>query len=303
VGEARPIAVEADDRYAEADTFLIEAMASSQAMAPAEAERLAAEVVRLGRTIGSVRIAGLGLAAGARCCLRDGQPSRATRQLAAARQTLERGGARNELPEIDFVEAGMHLDRGDWQRVADPAERGAAGTRASGWVLYGSMRPTLVGRALLGAGRFEEAAAELERALAAAEDAGAVGTAALAAAALQQALVLAGRPPAGLPSRAPPSEVEVEAIQAESDGLAALSEGRTGEATAAFSLAVERWRQLGFTVWLGRALALQAAAARRAGAHPDADQLLARAGDVLDRVRTPARARPGVLAPLGSSWG
>jgi hypothetical protein len=70
--EARPVAAEAGDRYAEADTFLIEAMAASLAAPPSDAGRLAGEVVRLGRSIGSLRIAGLGLAAGARACLREG---------------------------------------------------------------------------------------------------------------------------------------------------------------------------------------------------------------------------------------
>jgi hypothetical protein len=70
--EARPVAVEAGDRYAEADTFLIEAMAASLAASPEDADRLAGEVVRLGRSIGSPRIAGLGLAAGARAGLRQG---------------------------------------------------------------------------------------------------------------------------------------------------------------------------------------------------------------------------------------
>jgi hypothetical protein len=200
--------------------------------------------------------------------------------------------------EVDFVDAGMHLDRGNWRRVPDPAERGAAGASASGWVLYGSMRPLLIGRALLGAGRLDEAITELEHARTSAEDAGAVGVVAVSAAALEQARILAGRPPAGLPPPAPPNEVEVEAIQTESNGLAALTQGRTEEATAAFSLAVERWQRLGFTVWLGRALSLHATAARQAGDHPAAEQLLARAGDVLDRIKTPARSRPGVLAPL-----
>ena len=299
--EARPIAVEAGDWYAEADTFLIEAMAASLVTTPTDAGRLAAEVVRRGRSIGSLRIAGLGLAAGARACLRQGNPSRASRQLSAARETLQRGGVRNEMLEIDFVDAGMHLDRGNWRRVPDPAERGAAGARASGWALYGSMRPLLVGRALLGAGRLDEAIAELERALAAARDAGAAGTVALAAAALDQALILASRPPATPPPQALPNEVEVEAIRAESTGLAALSSGRTAQATAAFSVAVQQWQQLGLTVWLARALSLHAAAARQAGEVANADQLLTRAGEVLDRVKTPVRSRPGVLAPLGAS--
>jgi hypothetical protein len=110
--------------------------------------------------------------------------------------------------EVDFVDAGIHLDRGTWRRVTGPAGRGAAGARDSGWVLYESMGPLLVGRALLGAGRPEEAAAELERALASATAAGAAGTAALAGAALEQAPVLAGHPRTDPPTASPPSEVE-----------------------------------------------------------------------------------------------
>ena len=295
--EARPIAAEAGHRYAEADTFLIEAMAASFVSSPGDAGRLAAEVVRLGRGIGSVRIVGLGLAVGARAYLRGGDPSRATRQLSAARRTLQRSGVRTEMLEVDFVDAGIQLDRGNWQRVADPAGRGAAGVRASGWALYGPMEPLLVGRALLGAAHFDEAAAELERAVDSARAAGAAGTLALAAAARDQALILSRRPPAGsLPAGA--REIEVEAIVAESDGLLALFEGRTEAATAAFALAVERWQQLGLTVWLGRALSLQAEAAHRSGGHRRAARLQSRTANILDRVKTPARHRPGVLSPL-----
>jgi len=295
--EARPIAVEAGDRYAEADTFLIEAMAASVVGSPSDAGRVAAEVVRLGRAVGSVRIAGLGLAVGARACLREGNPPRASRQLAAARQTLQRHGVRNELLETDFVDAGMQLDRGNWQRVAGPAERGALGARASGWALYESMAPTLVGRALLGSGRLVEAAAELARAVESARAAGAAGTLALARTAMDQALILTAQQPS-TPLAEDPKEIEVEAIEAENDGLVALLEDRAEEAAAGFSLAVERWQQLGFTVWLGRALALQAATSRRAGDDRSAERLLARAGNVLDRIKTPARHRRGVLAPI-----
>jgi class 3 adenylate cyclase/tetratricopeptide (TPR) repeat protein len=297
--EARPIAVEAGDRYAEADTFLIEAMAASLAASPEDAGRLAGEVVRLGRSIGSSRISGLGLAASARACLRQGDPSRAGRQLSAARRTLLTGGSRNEMPEVDFVDAGIRLERGSWRRVAGPAGRGADGARDSGWVLYESMGPMLVGRALLGAGRPDEAAAELERALASATATGATGTAALADAALEQARVLAGHPPAGPPPAGPPDEVEAEAIRSETAGLTAMAAGQAKEAAAAFARAVDRWRQLGLTVWLGRALSLQATAARRANDRPAADRLPAQAGEILDRLKVPAHARPTVLAPLG----
>jgi len=295
--EARPIAVEAGHRYAEADTLLIEAMAASFVASPKEAGRLAAEVVRLGKGIGANRIEGLGLAVGARAHLRAGDPSRATRQLSAARQSLQGRAARKEMLEVDFIDAGIQLDRGNWQRVAGPAERGAAGVRASGWALYRAMEPLLVGRALLGAGRLDEAAAELELAVESAQTTGAAGTFALAAAALDQALVMTRRPPAGrLPADA--RELEVEAIVAETDGLLALFDGRTEAAAIAFALAVERWQQLGLTVWLGRALSLQAEAARRSGDHRRAARLQSRTTNILDRIKTPARHRPGVLSPI-----
>jgi hypothetical protein len=53
------------------------------------------------------------------------------------------------------------------------------------------------------------------------------------------------------------------------------------------------------TVWLARALSLQSAAARRMADQPTAEGLLTQADDVLDRLKTPAHARPTVLAPLG----
>jgi hypothetical protein len=94
-------------------------------------------------------------------------------------------------------------------------------------------------------------------------------------------------------------EAETEAIRAETGGLAALAAGQETEAAAAFARAVGHWRQLGLTVWLARALSLQAAAAVRAGDRPAADHLLAQAAEVFDQLKTPAYARPTVLAPLG----
>jgi hypothetical protein len=108
---------------------------------------------------------------------------------------------------------------------------------------------------------------------------------------------MTARPPAGLlPEGA--REIEVEAIVAESDGLVALFQGRSEAAVAAFALAVQRWQQLGLTVWLGRARSLQAEAVRRAGDPRRAGRLRSQAGNVLDRIKTPARHRPGVLSPI-----
>jgi hypothetical protein len=44
-------------------------------------------------------------------------------------------------------------------------------------------------------------------------------------------------------------------------------------------------------------MALQAGAARRTGDQAGADRLLTQAGEVLDRIGTPVRSRPTVLAP------
>jgi class 3 adenylate cyclase len=297
VREARPVAVEAGHRYAELDTFLIEAMAASCVASPPETERLANEVVRMGKGIGSARVAGLGLAVGARASLRGGDPTRAGRRLSMARRTLRQSGARMELLEVDFVDAGLQLDRGNWRRVAGPAGRGAAGVRASGWALYGAMEPLLVGRALLGAGSLGEAAGELRRAAGLAREVGATGTLALAAVALDQAVILTGGRPDG-PAPGPEADIEVAAIAAENDGLAAILDERATAAAAAFALAVQRWQQLGSTAWLARALSLQAAATDHAGDPRRAGRLGSRADSILDQIKTPARNRPGIRAPI-----
>jgi class 3 adenylate cyclase len=297
VREARPLAVKAGHRYAELDTFLIEAMAASCVASPGEAERLAAEVVRMGKAIESTRVAGLGLAACARACLRAGNPTRAGRRLSLARRTLRQSGAWMELLEVDFIDAGIQLDRGNWQRVAGPAGRGAAGVRASGWALYGAMEPLLVGRALLGAGSLGEAAGELRQAAELAGKVGAIGTLALAATALDQALILTGAPVGG-PTPEPEADFEATAIAAENDGLVALLDGRAAAVAAAFAEAVGRWQQLGITTWLARALSLQAAATDRAGNPRQAGRLGSRADSILERIGTPTRNRPGIRAPI-----
>ena len=81
--EARPIAIAAGDRYAEADSLLIEALAAAATRSPKEAERASAAVVAFGRQIHSVRVQSLGRAAGARATLRSGDPRGAARRLAS----------------------------------------------------------------------------------------------------------------------------------------------------------------------------------------------------------------------------
>jgi hypothetical protein len=206
-----------------------------------------------------------------------------------SRRGVVRGGCLN-----GYV-AGLS-DGGNWQRVAGPASRGAAGVRASGWALYGVMEPLLVGRALLGAGSLGGAVGELRRAAELAREVGATGMLALAAVALDQALILTG----GCAAQPRPGRGRhrVAAIAAENDGLVALLDGRAIVAAAAFALAVERWQQLGSTTWLARALSLQAAATDHAGNPRRAGRLGSRADSLLDQIKTPARNRPGIRAPI-----
>jgi tetratricopeptide (TPR) repeat protein len=68
--EARPLAVEAGDRYTEADTLVIEAMATTCVGPQEQAQRLAEAVIRSGREMESDRVVALGQLAGARAAMR-----------------------------------------------------------------------------------------------------------------------------------------------------------------------------------------------------------------------------------------
>ncbi|MGH2595988.1 MAG: ATP-binding protein [Actinomycetota bacterium] len=297
--EARPIAIAAGDRYAEADTLLIEALAAAAACPPKEAARASAEVVAFGREIHSDRVQALGRAAGARAALRSGDPRGAARRLAACRRALERFGARTEMLEADLLAAEMLLDRGAWSRVREPAQAGTAAARASGERLIEPVGALLIGRAALGSGESVAATEALREAVALARGAGATGTFALARAAHDQALLLSGRKPRS--HRRLSSGVAMEAIEAENHGLASMLEDGNEEAAASFQEAVERWCVLGWTVWLARALAMQGEALRRVGDRRRAAPAAARARRVLDRLETPGGSRDAILAPLEPS--
>ena len=297
--EARPIAIAAGDRYAEADSLLIEALAASAARPPKEAERASADVVAFGREIHSARVQALGKAAGARAALRSGDPRGAARRMASCRRALERFGARTEMLEADLLAAEMLLDRGAWTRVREPAEAGAVAARASGEHLIEPVGALLIGRASLGSGDLAGAVESLAEAVALARDAGATGTLSVARGAYDQAVLLSGRRPRS--RRSLGSGIVFEAIEAENHGLASMQADGNEEAVASFREAVELWRVLGWTVWLARALAMQGEALRRAGDRRRAAPALTQARKVLDRLETPAGSRDAILAPIGSA--
>ncbi len=297
--EARPIAIAAGDRYAEADSLLIEALAASAVRPPKEAERASSEVVAFGREIHSARVQALGKAAGARAALRSGDPRGAARRMASCRRALERFGARTEMLEADLLAAEMLLDRGAWTRVREPAEAGTVAARASGEHLIEPVGALLIGRASLVSGDLAGAVETLAEAVALARDAGATGTLSVARGAYDQAVLLSGRRPRS--RRSLGSGVVFSAIEAENHGLASMQADGNEEAVASFREAVELWRVLGWTVWLARALAMQGEALRRAGDRRRAAPALAQARNVLDRLETPAGSRDPILAPIGSA--
>lgn len=294
--EARPIAIEAGDRYTEADALVIEALAASTVGSPETVELLARQVVKLSRAIESPRVHALGLVAGARSALRSGRPTLAAHRLASARRIL---GSRADVLEVHFEEAWIHLDRGSWDRVPEPAERAQAGARANGWRLLEPIGPLLLGQAHLGSRRLDEASVELDRAVDRARKVGAVGTLAIAEAVRDQAELLAGRLPAVAP-RSSDANPEVEARLAENRGLRELLAGsrRAREADDAFETAALHWRRLGMTVWLARALAMRAEARRRYLGRRAGAASARQAGVVLETLRTPSHIRECVLAPL-----
>ncbi|MGH2540250.1 MAG: ATP-binding protein [Actinomycetota bacterium] len=294
--EARPITIAAGDRYAEADTLLIEALAAAAARPPTEGAHAAAAVVAFGREIHSARVLALGRAAQARAAMRSGDPRGAARRLATCRRALAGFGASTEMLEAELIGAEMLLDRGSWSRVREPAEAGTVAAGESGARLIEPVGVLLIGRAALGSGRMDAAAEALGDAVALARAAGAGGTLSVARAARDQALLLSGRTPRS--GRRPGFGVVVEAIEAENHGLASLREGGNEEAAASFHEAVERWRGLGWTAWLARALAMRAEALRRDGDRARAGPARAGARKVLERLETPRTSRDAILSPL-----
>ena len=298
--EARPIAIAAGDRYAEADSLLIEALAASAARPPKEAERASEDVVAFGREIHplvsrrSGRPPGPGRAAIGRPARRRPahgvMPSgaRAVRRADGDARSRSAGGGDAARP--GSVDAGSGAGRG-----------GATAARASGEHLIEPVGALLIGRASLGSGDPAGAGESLAEAVALARNAGATGTLSVARGAYDQAVLLSGRRPRS--RRSLGSGIVFEAIEAENHGLASMMADGNEEAVASFRDAVELWRSLGWTVWLARALAMQGAALRRSGDRRRAAPAFTQARKVLDRLETPAGSRESILAPLGSGWG
>jgi tetratricopeptide (TPR) repeat protein len=293
----RPLALGSGDRYLEADAILIEAASRALVGDLGEAERLVGEALELGRALGSARIRAMALVAGARAALRGGRRGEAWGRLRAARRLLH-PPTRLEVVDHLAAEAGMLLDAGRFGPLPRVTVRLEDGVRGSGWRLWRPLGPLALGRALLGSGEPWEAEPALRRAAAVAERAGAEGHAALARALLVEAGLLAGRRQraAGRLGVAG-TDAEVEAVALESEGLWLLPRDPVAAAQE-LGRSAERWRALGLTAWLARALALTAEGRDRAGDRRGAAAARLEAGRVLDVLGTPAGTRARLLDPL-----
>jgi class 3 adenylate cyclase/tetratricopeptide (TPR) repeat protein len=294
--QARPIAVEAGDRFVEADTLVIEAMATAHIGPQERAQQLAEAAIMMGHEMEADRVVALGMLAGARSAARSGRPAVATRRLRSAVKLLQ-PPTRLDILDAHLVTAQIHLDRGSLREVERAADELRSGVEANGWRLWEPLAPLLTGRARLEAGDPSRALAELDRAATTARSAGATGTLLLARAARDQGMIMSGRDPRAA-SRSVAATGEPAAIDAENRGLLELRSGRADAAAVAFHEAVERWRELGVTAWLARALAMQAHAERRAGNRRRAPRLMSKAEEVLEALNTPAAARASLLRPL-----
>lgn len=295
---ARPLAVEAGDRYVEADAVLIEATSCALTGALEDAERLSHEALELGRAIRSKRIRAIALLAGARAALRAGWPGGARERLRSARRLLH-PPTRLEVVDWLATEAGLMLDRGVWDRLPSTAARLDEAVRATGWRLWEPIGPLARGRAHLASGDSTGASRELRSAARVAARVGANGHGAIAGAALDQALLLRGRPPSG-PEPQRSRDAEADAIRLEVRGLADL-EGAPDRAAEEFAAACELWRSLGLTVWLARGCALEAEALRRVARRGRSAAAERRALRVLEAIATPVRGREVILDPLRSA--
>lgn len=294
----RPMAVEAGERYAEANALVIGALAGVTVGAPADVERLAREAIALGHELGSLRTPALARLALARASIRSGHADQAGRALRAARDAVRSRRVRVMYADVAEAEAMVALDRGSWGRAEVHARALVDALRAIPMGLWDPLPDLIRGRALLGAGRPGDAVLALDDAVRLARAAGADGTLGLARVSRAQAATLAGLPP-GRASKRSPGGSEVAAISAETAGIRAFRRGALDEAIDALDRAVASWQVSGSSSWLARAFAIRAEVLGAAGDRARAAASRGRAHAVADEIGMPKKDRSTIDRPIG----
>jgi len=295
MGECRPVAAEAGERYAEGDALAVGALATASAGDPILADALGSDAVAVGRQLGSIRIPAMGRLAIARAAIRRGEPAASSRALRTARDAVRSRGLRVMHADLAETEAMLLLDRGAWSRVGAASGVLAEALGAIPMALWDPLPSLIAGRALLGAGSPADALDDLDQACARARAVGAEGTLALALAARAQAQALVGVP---VDADARAAEGETGAVCDETAAIVALRRGDRTRAIEALDRAIERWQAFGSTAWLARALAMRADVLRTTGDRARAAASGGRARAVADQIHMPARDRASIERPL-----
>ncbi|MHB8513709.1 MAG: ATP-binding protein [Actinomycetota bacterium] len=241
---ARSLAQEAGALAVEADTLLVE----STALAACESARAAIETAELIAPIATKlrtkALKALGYCASAVPLQRNGERRRSFARVRAARQIIHLVQP-TQLVEVDLALASLHLERGHYARVREPALNAHKRALAIGYGAYAVFGTLAVGRAQLASGKYVEAEATLRACASAAADATKLSS--FAAACADQALLLQGGEPLRQSLDAS-GFIELQAVLLENEAI---------RNNTSFERAIEAWRTLGLTAWLGRALAFE----------------------------------------------
>jgi hypothetical protein len=121
---ARPLGAEAGDRWLEVEALLVEASAGAAAGDPAT-EALIADLLKIARDAGAVRLRALTLLAGTRSSLAADRIVQARRRWAEAMRIFTDLDAEPEIAEAEVAEAELRLGTGDAIRAAEVAASAA----------------------------------------------------------------------------------------------------------------------------------------------------------------------------------
>jgi class 3 adenylate cyclase len=126
---ARPLGLEAGDRWLEVEALLVEASATAASQPAEAAEPMVAELLAIAGAAGAGRLRALALLAGCRSSLAAGRPVQARRRVAEARRILTDLGAEPEIVEVEVAEAELLVRTGRPTPALEVAARAARRAR------------------------------------------------------------------------------------------------------------------------------------------------------------------------------
>ncbi len=155
--EAMTLARDGGDVFVECDCMYLLARIHLERGDVSEAQRLGDALVHFGASQGLRRIEEEGLVVLARIAAREGRAQDADRSLKRARALLEEIGADREMVEVVLAEAQIALERSEWERAFEQAQRYGSEVARYGDVLEESRALLIQARARFGLGAWGEA--------------------------------------------------------------------------------------------------------------------------------------------------